>query len=78
MSGVRRPCASTCFTAASMRSAASGWSRLKRSIMAADRIVASGLATPLPAMSGAEPCDGSYRPLLFASSDADGSMPIEP
>ena len=33
---------------------------------------------PLPAMSGALPWLGSYRPLLFASSEADGSMPIEP
>ena len=31
-----------------------------------------------PAMSGAEPWIGSYSPLPFASSDADGSMPIEP
>ena len=29
-------------------------------------------------MSGAEPWIGSYRPLLFASSEAEGSMPIEP
>ena len=64
-----RPCAgptaSTACTADSMRSAASGWLREKRSIMAADRIVASGLATPLPAMSGALPWLGSYRPLLL-------------
>ena len=33
---------------------------------------------PLPAMSGAVPWMGSYRPLLFASSEAEGSMPIEP
>jgi hypothetical protein len=29
-------------------------------------------------MSGAEPWIGSYSPFLFASNDADGSMPIEP
>src|SRR4051812_19034773 len=46
--------------------------------MAADRMVASGLAMPLPAISGADPCDGSYKPLLLASSEADDSMPIEP
>src|SRR5574338_1311217 len=41
-------------------------------------MVASGLARPLPAMSGAEPWLGSYRPLLLASREAEGSMPIEP
>ena len=29
-------------------------------------------------MSGAEPWDGSYRPLPFSSSEAEGSMPMEP
>jgi hypothetical protein len=29
-------------------------------------------------MSGAEPWIGSYRPLLLASSEAEGSMPIDP
>ena len=52
MSGVRKPCVSTCSTAASIRWAASSWFRLKRSIMAALRMVASGLATPLPAIWG--------------------------
>ena len=32
----------------------------------------------LPAMSGAEPCTGSYSPLLPSPSEAEGSMPIEP
>ena len=32
----------------------------------------------LPAMSGALPWLGSYRPLPLASSEAEGSMPIEP
>jgi len=48
-----RPWASTFCTAASMRWAASSWFRLKRSIIAALKMVARGLATPLPAMSGA-------------------------
>ena len=29
-------------------------------------------------MSGAEPWIGSYKPLLFASSDAEGNIPMEP
>ena len=41
-------------------------------------MVASGFATPRPAMSGAEPWIGSYSPLPASSSAAEGSMPIEP
>ena len=33
-----------------------------RSISATEPNIASGFATPRPAMSGAEPCTGSYRP----------------
>ena len=46
--------------------------------------MAIGLAMPLPAMSGAEPCTGSYMALrlpVLASvspSEAEGSMPSEP
>lgn len=46
--------------------------------------IATGLAMPLPAMSGAEPCTGSYidlrLPVLASTSpsEADGSMPSEP
>ena len=46
--------------------------------------MAIGLATPLPAMSGAEPCTGSYSALRFlvfgstSPSEADASMPSEP
>ena len=46
--------------------------------------MAMGFAAPVPAMSGAEPCTGSYsdfRRPVFASgapSEADGSMPSEP
>ena len=60
--GGSKPWASTALTAVSIWSAAPGWFRLKRSIMAALRMVASGLATPLPAMSGALTWLGSYRP----------------
>ena len=54
-----------------------------RSIMATLRIEPSGLAMPLPAMSGALPWTGSYsalrRPNLSTGpSEADGSMPSEP
>jgi hypothetical protein len=59
MSAVRNPDCSTLATAASMRAAACGWPSEWRSISAADRIVASGFATPLPAMSGAVPWIGS-------------------
>ena len=46
-------------------------------------MVAIGLATPLPAMSGAEPCTGSYSArrcprASAAPSEAEGSMPSEP
>jgi hypothetical protein len=41
-------------------------------------MVASGLAMPLPAMSGALPWLGSYRPWLLAFRLAEGSMPMEP
>ena len=45
--------------------------------MPAERICASGLATPWPAMSGAEPALGSKR-LTPSPSEAEASMPSEP
>ena len=70
-------------TAFSSRSASSGRFIVMRSIMATLRIEPSGLAMPLPAISGALPCTGSYsalrRPNLSTGpSEADGSMPSEP
>ena len=37
-----------------------------------------GLAIPWPAMSGAEPWTGSYRPRVPGPRLAEGSIPIEP
>jgi len=78
MSTVRKPEAKTDFTAVSMRSADWAWFNEKRSIMAADSIVANGFAIPLPAMSGALPWLGSYKPWFLLFKLAYGSMPIEP
>src|SRR5258705_7356969 len=58
-SGVRRSVsANTRRMAVMTASAASGWPRWS-SIIAADQIWAIGLATPVPAMSGADPWTGS-------------------
>ena len=61
-------------------SAASARPSDSRRSIAADRIVPIGLARSCPAMSGAEPWIGSYRPnvpwaVRRSPSDADGSMP---
>ena len=61
-------------TAAASSSISSEW----RSISATEPNIASGLAVPLPAMSGAEPCTGSYSPGPPSPSEALGSRPIEP
>ena len=50
----------------------------KRSLKTKERIVAIGFAKFLPAISGAEPWIGSYKPSLPAPKDADASIPIEP
>ena len=49
-----------------------------RSIIAAERIVAIGFASPVPAISGADPWIGSYRPQLVLPMDAEARSPIEP
>ncbi len=56
--------------------------------MAALRMVPIGLAMPIPAISGADPCIGSYRPEVglksaegaegAPASDAEGRRPREP
>ena len=46
--------------------------------MATERIVARGLAIPLPAISGADPWQGSYNPQLSEFKDAEGYIPIDP
>ena len=70
-------------TAASIAAAASSRPSDSRRSIAADRIVPIGLARSRPAMSGAEPWIGSYRPNVPCSvrrspSDADGSIPRLP
>ena len=77
-SAVRAPPRIAAATAASIRSAGPACPSEWRSIIAADRIAAHGFALPCPAMSGAEPWIGSYRPLASLLSEADGSIPIEP
>ena len=53
-------------------------SRLYLNSIAKDKIAAIGLALFKPAMSGAEPCIGSYIPAPVSFNDAEGNMPIEP
>src|SRR5207237_2430969 len=57
--------------------------KLYSSIAATEPIAPNGLALFCPAISGAEPCTGSYNPTqapdaFFAPIEADGSIPIEP
>src|SRR5436190_8813662 len=77
-SAVRRPRSSAESTAASIAAASSPIARPWRSIMAADRNVASGFAAPCPAMSGADPWTGSNRPGPSPPRLADGSIPRDP
>jgi hypothetical protein len=75
MSPVRNPLFNTFLTAFSIRAACLGRTSEWRSIIAADMIIAIGLAMSLPAMSGAEPPDGSNKPLLLAPIPPERDMP---
>src|SRR5205823_987242 len=77
-SAVSTPRSTAAETAPSTASASSCRPSERRNSIAAARIVPNGFATPFPAMSGAEPWIGSYRPRLPSPSDALGSMPIDP
>src|SRR5215469_10904251 len=80
MSGVRTSdVASTAAIALSIASAASPSPRW-RSIIAPDQIWATGLATCLPAMSGADPCTGSNMEGYSRSGlrFPEGARPIDP
>ena len=81
MSGVRGAdgSASTRSIAPTTAFAASAWPRCS-SISAPDQIWPIGLAMPLPAMSGAEPCTGSKSDGCSRSGLMlpDGAMPIVP
>ena len=75
---MRSPAASARCTADSTADAwAPEWSPW-RSIIAAERNIANGLATPWPAISGAEPWTGSNSPGPSAPREALGSIPIDP
>ena len=65
-------------TAASTALASASIPSPSRSIIATERNVASGLAAPVPAMSGAEPWTGSNTPGPPSPRLADGSIPSEP
>mmetsp|Transcript_16001 Transcript_16001/g.32839 ORF Transcript_16001/g.32839 Transcript_16001/m.32839 type:complete len:202 (+) Transcript_16001:121-726(+) len=78
ISGVRNPSSRMASTASSRSWASSGRSRSYRSIIAAERIMASGFALSWPAMSGAEPWQGSKTPGPDSPKLADGSMPNDP
>ncbi len=68
------PLCSVFSTAFSMALASASSPSECRSSIAALRIVPSGFAMPLPAMSGAEPWIGSYRPSVPSPSEALGQQ----
>ena len=79
MSFVLNPSSSTSCTAFSNASASLSRSKEYLNAIAKLNIVAIGLATPCPAISGAEPCIGSYIALILPSlflapKDAEGKV----
>ena len=78
-SAVRQPSRSAQATPSSTAAASVSKPKECRSIIAVDNIEAMGLHVFWPAMSGAEPWQGSYIPGLPGSlRDADGNNPNEP
>src|SRR4029077_19683749 len=76
-SAVRAPCESTADTASSTDAASfSNWNECRNNI-ATVKIAPNGFAIPFPAMSGADPCTGSYNPTAPPTL-ADASSPSEP
>ena len=86
MSAVLYPSAKAASTDFSIASASSFMPKESLSIIAVLSIHPIGLAIPLPAMSWALPCIGSYKLTLVRLRDlpgrldklADGSIPIDP
>ena len=83
ISFVLKPSFSTIWTAFSNVSASLSSSREYLSAIAKLNIEAIGFAIPLPAISGADPCIGSYialisQSLFLAPSEAEGKSPNEP
>src|SRR5262245_53275210 len=82
-SAVTLPEFKTASTAPFTAAASSFSPKLYSSIAATEPIAPNGLAVFCPAMSGAEPCTGSYKPThapegFWSPIDAEGSMPIDP
>src|SRR5580658_1241732 len=76
-SAVRTPEVSTRATAFSTPAASTSNPNECRNIMATDKIAPSGFAIPFPAISGADPCTGSYNPTAPPTL-ADARRPSEP
>src|SRR5271157_6571110 len=76
-SGVRWPRFRTFSMAVSMALAAISMRNEYRSIRAAEAMAAMGLARLRPAISGADPCTGSYK-ACCSPRLADGKRPMDP